>query len=326
MIGRLHHVVIDCPDPAALAAFYSEVLGLPVTYRSDDWVVISKDDMTSGVAFQLAPNHQPPDWPNPDRPQQFHLDVMVDDIVTANRVLLRWALGRWPEVTTSTRTPLVTRFASSLGRGGRRRSVRRRAAREPHCRLARLGIGGSGVWRVNWLAVKRPPCGSRMSVSRVQSESVRPSTVLTEPFCGRGRRISVGGGKGDMRVRLLASPTGASQRWRREARWCRDASLTGADLRIGGGLEMIAITGQADHHREPEIVDRPPEYLGVERRGRLRVGGSADASSIKAVKLGDGISNGSVGRRHTLGVGPWPAHVSSLNSTKSPASSLTRRW
>jgi hypothetical protein len=35
MIGRLHHLVIDCPDPLALAAFYSEFLGQPITYRSD---------------------------------------------------------------------------------------------------------------------------------------------------------------------------------------------------------------------------------------------------------------------------------------------------
>lgn len=58
-------MVIDCPDPAALAAFYSEVLGLPVTYRSDDWVVIADNATTSGFAFQLAPDHQPPAWPDP---------------------------------------------------------------------------------------------------------------------------------------------------------------------------------------------------------------------------------------------------------------------
>ena len=58
MIGRLHHVVIDCPDPAALAVFYSELLGLPVTYRSDDWVVIAENDTTSGIAFQLALDYQ----------------------------------------------------------------------------------------------------------------------------------------------------------------------------------------------------------------------------------------------------------------------------
>ncbi|HMG32169.1 MAG TPA: VOC family protein, partial [Jiangellaceae bacterium] len=69
--------------PAALAAFYSELVGLPVTFRSDGWVVIAEDDTSSGIAFQLAPDHQPPAWPDPDRPQQFHLDVMVDDVDTA---------------------------------------------------------------------------------------------------------------------------------------------------------------------------------------------------------------------------------------------------
>jgi len=90
----MHHVVIDCPDPSALAAFYSELIGLPVTYSSDDWVVIAENDTTSGVAFQLAPNHQPPEWPNPDRPQQFHLDVMVDDVEAAEPEVLKLGARR----------------------------------------------------------------------------------------------------------------------------------------------------------------------------------------------------------------------------------------
>jgi catechol 2,3-dioxygenase-like lactoylglutathione lyase family enzyme len=88
MIGRVHHVVIDCPDPHALAAFYSELVGLPITYTSDDWVVIAVNDTTSGYAFQRAPDHQPPRWPDPQAPQQFHLDVMVEDVRAAEpRVL-----------------------------------------------------------------------------------------------------------------------------------------------------------------------------------------------------------------------------------------------
>ena len=83
MIGRLHHLVIDCPDPLALAAFYSGLLGQPITYRSDDFVVVSADEATSGLAFQLAPDHQPPTWPDPARPQQMHLDVMVEDVAAA---------------------------------------------------------------------------------------------------------------------------------------------------------------------------------------------------------------------------------------------------
>lgn len=91
MIGRPHHVVIDCREPRALARFYSELLGLRVTYESDDWVVIAESDRASGFAFQLSPDHAPPTWPDPTRPQQFHLDVMVDDLLAADAEVL--ALG-----------------------------------------------------------------------------------------------------------------------------------------------------------------------------------------------------------------------------------------
>jgi catechol 2,3-dioxygenase-like lactoylglutathione lyase family enzyme len=91
MLGRLHHVVLDCPDPAFLASFYSRLLGLPVTYDSDDWVVVAISDQSSGLAFQRAPDHRPPSWPDPAVPQQFHLDIMVEDVAaTGPRVL---ALG-----------------------------------------------------------------------------------------------------------------------------------------------------------------------------------------------------------------------------------------
>ncbi|GAA1553465.1 VOC family protein [Kribbella hippodromi] len=91
MIGRLHHLAIDCPDPLALARFYSALLGRPITYRSDDWVVVSEDSRTSGLAFQRAEAYQRPHWPDPARPQQMHLDVMVDDVEAAAPLVL--ALG-----------------------------------------------------------------------------------------------------------------------------------------------------------------------------------------------------------------------------------------
>ena len=91
MIGRLHHVVLDCREPAALAAFYSGLLGQPITYQSDDWVVVAANDASSGLAFQLAPDHQPPTWPDPAVPQQCHLDVMVEDVAAAGPRVL--ALG-----------------------------------------------------------------------------------------------------------------------------------------------------------------------------------------------------------------------------------------
>lgn len=91
MIGRLHHLIIDGQDPLALAGFYAALLGQPITYRSDDFVVVAADDTTSGLAFQRVPDHQPPAWPDPARPQQMHLDVMVEDVAEAGTRVL--ALG-----------------------------------------------------------------------------------------------------------------------------------------------------------------------------------------------------------------------------------------
>lgn len=96
MIGRRHHVIIDCPDPAALAAFYSELFGLPVTWREDDFVVVSENDTTSGIAFQLAPDLEEPRWPDPSRPQQMHFDVMVDDVDAAEPRVLALGARRLP--------------------------------------------------------------------------------------------------------------------------------------------------------------------------------------------------------------------------------------
>jgi catechol 2,3-dioxygenase-like lactoylglutathione lyase family enzyme len=91
VIGRLHHVVLDCREPLALAEFYSRLLGDPVSYVSDDWVVVSTSTQASGLAFQLAPDHLPPTWPDPAVPQQVHLDVMVEDVEAATQQVL--ALG-----------------------------------------------------------------------------------------------------------------------------------------------------------------------------------------------------------------------------------------
>jgi catechol 2,3-dioxygenase-like lactoylglutathione lyase family enzyme len=79
-IGRLHHTIVDCPDPLALATFYSRLLGRPITYRDDDFVVVSTSDRASGLAFQRSPDQKPATWPDPAVPQQIHLDVMVEDV------------------------------------------------------------------------------------------------------------------------------------------------------------------------------------------------------------------------------------------------------
>ncbi|WP_438862206.1 VOC family protein [Paractinoplanes aksuensis] len=90
-IGRLHHLILDCAEPAEAARFWSALLGRPITYQDDDFVVVADNDTTSGLAFQRAPGHHRPTWPDPAVPQQAHYDVMVDDLAAATEAVL--ALG-----------------------------------------------------------------------------------------------------------------------------------------------------------------------------------------------------------------------------------------
>jgi catechol 2,3-dioxygenase-like lactoylglutathione lyase family enzyme len=90
MIGRVHAFVLDCPDPAALARFYAELTGWALHYEDPDWVVL-RGEGAVGLAFQRAPDHQPPRWPDPNHPQQAHIDLHVPDLDDGERQVL--ALG-----------------------------------------------------------------------------------------------------------------------------------------------------------------------------------------------------------------------------------------
>ena len=72
----LGSVVLDCPDPLALAEFYRGVLGGEVTSTDPEWADLVVDGRTLG--FQRAGNYQPPTWPD-GPPQQFHLDLTVEE-------------------------------------------------------------------------------------------------------------------------------------------------------------------------------------------------------------------------------------------------------
>nr|BFE59100.1 hypothetical protein GCM10020063_036260 [Dactylosporangium thailandense] len=116
-VGRRHHLILDCPDPAADARFWSAVLGDPITHDDGDFVVVSPDTATSGLAFQRVPDHRRPTWPGPAVPQQMHLDVMVDDLAGAAAAVV--ALGataaRRPRVRRSGRPPLLPDPPPDLG-------------------------------------------------------------------------------------------------------------------------------------------------------------------------------------------------------------------
>ncbi len=96
MIGRVSGIVIDCPDPKALAVFYGEVTGLPMSYESDDWVTLSEPDGPMRLDFQSAPELKTPRWPDPEYPQQFHLDIEVDDVAVAEPKVLALGASKLP--------------------------------------------------------------------------------------------------------------------------------------------------------------------------------------------------------------------------------------
>ena len=75
--ARLGTVILDVADPAEVASFYADLAGWETTDKDADWVTLRTGD-GQHVAFQLAPDHIPPQWPGQDHPQQVHLDLFVD--------------------------------------------------------------------------------------------------------------------------------------------------------------------------------------------------------------------------------------------------------
>jgi len=74
----LFAVTIDAPDASALAHFYADLLGLEVTYEGPEGALVAGDGQS--VMFQQISGYNPPAWPDPARPQQAHLDILVDDL------------------------------------------------------------------------------------------------------------------------------------------------------------------------------------------------------------------------------------------------------
>lgn len=87
-IGSLSSVVLDCPEPAALATFYQGVFGGVIEPDDDDWVDLILPGGGLRVGFQRAPDYVAPVWPRDDGAQQLHLDIAVGDLDLAQRRLL----------------------------------------------------------------------------------------------------------------------------------------------------------------------------------------------------------------------------------------------
>ncbi len=85
-IARFPGIIIDCPDPAVLATFYGALLDWKVEV-SPDWAEV-RAEYGDRISFQQVEPCTPPIWPDQDVPQQMHLDVIVDDLDTAEAAVL----------------------------------------------------------------------------------------------------------------------------------------------------------------------------------------------------------------------------------------------
>lgn len=74
----LFAVTIDAPDALALGHFYADLLGMEVTYEGAEGALIAGDGKS--LMFQQVGAYTSPGWPDPNRPQQAHLDIRVDDL------------------------------------------------------------------------------------------------------------------------------------------------------------------------------------------------------------------------------------------------------
>jgi Glyoxalase-like domain len=80
-IARFQSFVIDCSDPGALATFYGTMLDWKVDV-SPGWADV-RGEPGQCISFQQVEAYTPPRWPAQEIPQQMHLDVIVDDLDTA---------------------------------------------------------------------------------------------------------------------------------------------------------------------------------------------------------------------------------------------------
>ncbi|MGV9245540.1 VOC family protein [Streptomyces sp. NPDC003710] len=84
---RYAAVTFDCADPAEMARFYGELLGMSVLYSSEDFVLLGKEGAT-GLGFNRLDDYRPPTWPDPAQEKQAHIELGVDDLDIAEKRLL----------------------------------------------------------------------------------------------------------------------------------------------------------------------------------------------------------------------------------------------
>lgn len=86
MIGSIDEVVIDCAEPAVLAAFWARVLGGEPVERDPAWWSIRPPGWTQ-LSFQKVPERK-------SVKNRLHLDVLVEDVDAAAAQVEAWGATR----------------------------------------------------------------------------------------------------------------------------------------------------------------------------------------------------------------------------------------
>ncbi|MER6996006.1 VOC family protein [Streptomyces sp. NPDC000410] len=86
MRARVYEVVFDCAEPAALAQFWSALLGGEPVVRSDDWAYIEPPEFVR-VAFQRVPEGKA-------AKNRLHLDLDAGDVDAAAEEAVRLGATR----------------------------------------------------------------------------------------------------------------------------------------------------------------------------------------------------------------------------------------
>jgi len=99
-VPRLEAIVIHCQNPGALARFYAEALGLPVS--PDDDAAIAAGTLREDESVLLGSRDALHVWLTPVRdpepaPGRIHLDVRLDDVSDLSKLIALGATRQWDD-------------------------------------------------------------------------------------------------------------------------------------------------------------------------------------------------------------------------------------
>jgi hypothetical protein len=78
VITKLGSVSLNCPDPHALALFYSTLLEKEIAFESEDFAAIQLDNIW--LSMQRVADFKPSTWPTSETPNHVHLDFSASDL------------------------------------------------------------------------------------------------------------------------------------------------------------------------------------------------------------------------------------------------------